>query len=112
MSGCWVSWRAEIRTRPDIADIRPYLAQAIAALRQHHDIEDARCEYDPHRHRVRFVLCVRWTISKVIAKCEASAALHDRLPTAGFDTGRAGPTWQTPFAWLRFDWWPTSINWL
>jgi hypothetical protein len=111
MSGCWVTWPAEIRTRPDIADIGPYLAHAVAALREHRDVEDAAYEYLPGSGVVNFVLRVRWGITEVVAKRQASDALHDRLPAAGFDTARSGPTWQAPVAWLRFDWWPSSFKW-
>jgi hypothetical protein len=108
MNGPWVTWQAEIRTRPDVADIEPYLAHAMAALR---DVEDCRYEYDARLHVVSFVVHVRWTISEVIAKRQASAALHDRLPAAGFDTARSAPMFQMPIAWLRFDWWPSSVTW-
>jgi hypothetical protein len=110
MRSCRVTWRAEIRTRPDISDPRPYLAHGASALREHRYIEDARYEYDPHLHVVSFVLDVRWTISVIVAKCQAACALHDRLPAAGFDTARSAPMFQMPVAWLRFDWWPTSIR--
>ena len=111
MSGCRVTWQAEIRTRPDISDPRPYLAQGVAALREHRNVEDARYEYDADLHVVSFVIDVHWTISRVIAKCQAASALHDRLPAVGFDTARSAPMFQMPVAWLRFDWWPSSFSW-
>jgi hypothetical protein len=111
MSGCWVTWTAAISIRQDILDVDPYLAQAVAALRQHRDVDDARYEYDPRSGTLSFVLLVRHGITEVIAKRQASDALHGCLPHAGFATSRSHRPFQSPIALLRFDWWPTSVDW-
>lgn len=111
MTGCWVTWSAEIATGPDIGDIEPHLARGAAALREHRDVEDATYEYLPGSGVVSFILHVRWGITEVVAKRQASDALHSQLPAAGFDTRRSGPMFQPPVAWLRFDWWPSSFRW-
>jgi hypothetical protein len=45
VTGAWVTWPAELLTRPDITDITTHLDEAMAALRWHPDIVDARYQY-------------------------------------------------------------------
>jgi hypothetical protein len=111
MTGCWVSWSADITTPPGISDLGPYLPRAAAALKEHRDVDDATYQYLPGSATVTFVLRVHWGITEVVAKRQASDALHDQLPLAGFDTRRSGPPFQPPVAWLHFDWWPSSFQW-
>lgn len=111
MTGCWVTWSADITTRPDIVDITPYLASGVTALRQHRDVDEATYEHVPASRVVSFTMRVRWGITEVVAKRQASDALHSQLPRAGFDTRRSGPGTQPPVAWLHFDWWPSSFHW-
>jgi hypothetical protein len=111
MTRCWVTWPAEVRIRPEIRDVRPYLDQGVEVLRQHRDIDDANFDYLEGAGTVNFVLLVRHGITEVIAKRQASHALHAMLPSAGFDTGRSRPASHPEIAWLRFDWWPTSFTW-
>jgi hypothetical protein len=111
MSGCWVTWPAEIRPRHDIEDIRPYLDQASTILRQHRDVADARYEHNPGSGVVRFVLRVRHGITNVVAERQAFAALKWALPVAGFATKHARPAAPGPVAWLKFTRWPTSFTW-
>jgi hypothetical protein len=111
VSGCWVTWPAAISIRQDIVDIGPYLAHAVTALREHRDVDDARYEYDPRTSTVSFVLQVRHGITEVIAKRQASDALHGSLPHVGFATSPSHRPFQPPVAWLRLDWWPCDFKW-
>jgi hypothetical protein len=110
MSGCWVTWQADIRTRPDIADVGPELDRAIYLLWQHRDVNDAYYEHDPSRHIVTFMVRVRYGITEVITRRLASDALRQSLQRTGFALPR-GRAIAQPYAWLRFTPWPQAFTW-
>jgi hypothetical protein len=59
VTGAWVTWPADVLTRPDIADITPHLDAAVEALRWHRDIIDATYDYTPGARTVTLRLLVR-----------------------------------------------------
>lgn len=109
MTGCWVTWQADLRTRPNVPDPLRHLEHAVQMLRQHRYVDDASFDYEPRLGSVRFSLLIPWGITEVVVKRYAIDALHDSLPYAGFDTRRAAPA--QPVGWLQFDWWPDSFQW-
>jgi hypothetical protein len=111
MSGCWVTWPAEIRPSRDAGDLRPFLDRASTVLTHHRYIAEARYQYDPTEAVVRFILRVRYGVTPVLVQAEAFAALISALPTAGFATKYAGPAAPRPIAWLELTPWPTAFRW-
>lgn len=110
MSGAWVTWAADIRTRPDITDLEGKLDQTIYRLWQHRDVDDAYYEHDPDRYVVTFVVRIRYGITEVIVRQLAYRALHDALQWTGFALPHGWTTAQ-PHAWLRFTAWPQAFTW-
>jgi hypothetical protein len=111
MSGCWVTWLADIAVRAEVRDITPYLAAGVAALSDHPDIDDADYEHDAASATVSFTLLVRYGISEVFVRRQALDALHDCLPPLGFATSRHTRVLPAPVAWLQFSRWPTDFSW-
>jgi hypothetical protein len=111
MSGCWVTWQADIRTRPDITDIETDLDQAIYLLWQHRDVNDAYHRYDPATHTVTFDVRVRYGISEVLVRRLASTALRQALRGTGFAVAGLWPTSPDAIARLRFTPWPQAFTW-
>jgi hypothetical protein len=111
MSGCWVTWPADITVRAEVRDIRPYLAAGVAALSDHPDIDGADYQYDAASATVRFTLRVRYGISEVFVRRQALDALHECLQPLGFTTSRHTRALPAPVAWLQFTRWPTNFRW-
>lgn len=110
MSGAWVTWPADVLTRPDVSDITPHLDAAMEALRWHRDIADAGYDYTPGARTVTLRLLVRWGITEVPTKGYAQAALRQCLPPVGLGVGRRDVGGHI-VATLKLDWWPSDFDW-
>ena len=75
MSGCWVVWQAEVRSRPDVGDIGPHLDRAASLLRGDRRLTDAFHEQDARTSTVTFNLRVRDGLSERTVERDAYAAL-------------------------------------
>lgn len=111
MSGCWVTWPAEIRPRHDVDDIRPHLDRVTTILAQHRYVTQARYDYDPRTSTVDLLIDVRHGLTEVLVQAEALAALIWALPAAGFATKHAGPAAPSPIAWVDLARWPKDFRW-
>lgn len=110
MSGCWITWEADITSRLNPTDLAAALDQAIYQLWQHRDIADGYHEHDPGRHVVTFTIRVRYVIAPLLATLVAERAIYDALRWTGFGVPRG---WSTahPHAWVRLTRRPRAFSW-
>jgi hypothetical protein len=107
MNDGWMTFRADIRTRPDVAEVGPYLTHGVRAVRAHPDIADATCEHDPTTLTVRFHVQLHHSGFIHHDALTAHRALHEALEQAGFGDTSLPARSPVPVR-LRIDWWPLT----
>jgi hypothetical protein len=110
MNGYSVAFTADLRTRPDVADVRPYLARALDALDAHPDVSSAIYRYDWQTHRITFELSVDRVTVPDLAMRRAVLALRQALESVGVRTAAFGATGVLPPVQVRLQGWPDSIR--
>jgi hypothetical protein len=110
MTGYSVTFTADLRTRPDVADVRPYLARALDALRGQPEVADAVAHVDARRHRITFEVNLRYGLTPDFAMGRAEVALHEALKRAGICSSPSGAAGALPAVQVRLPRWPDSIR--
>lgn len=108
MAGYWMTFTADIRTRPDATDIDAHLADGIRALRAHPEIADAAYRHDQWTHTVAFDVQLSYPVHLHHDVIRIHRALHESLERAGFgDTSL--PAYSPVPVRLRFGSWPDAV---
>lgn len=109
MRGYWMSFIADIRTRPDVTDVQSHLAHGLRAVLAHPDVADAAYRHNPISHTVEFQVLVGYPVDLPYDVISMHRALLDSLERAGFgDTNL--PAYSPVPVRLRFSSWPDFIG--
>lgn len=110
MAPYWLSFISEIRTRPDITDVTPYLDRGLKVLRSHPDIASVTCRHNTRTHRVTFALELTYTIAPHHDIVTGHHALHESLQRAGICTTRQRRSGPLPAVQARIDTWADLVR--
>lgn len=110
MTGYLLTFTASVRSRPDVPDVRPYLARGLRALRAHPDIADAICRHNGRTHTVTFHVVPSHTFAPDYAVISAHRALHEALRRAGIWTQQSPAGRPLPPVQVRIGTWPDAIR--
>lgn len=109
MAHYWLSFISEIRTRPDVTDVTPYLDRGLKVLRSHPEIVSATYRHDTRTHRVTFVLELAYTIAPHHDIVTGHHALNESLQRAGICTNRRRRAGPLPAVQARIDTWADLV---
>lgn len=108
MNGEWMTFLAEVLSRPHVTDVGPYLAHGLQRVQAHREIAAASFEHDPTTHTVRFHVQLHYPIAPHIDALTGHRALHESLERAGFgDTSL--PAYAPVPVRLRIGSWPINL---
>jgi hypothetical protein len=105
----WMTFIADIRTRPDITDVHGHLAHGVQAVRAHPEVADAAYRYDATTHTVAFDVLVGRPVTVPYDVITMHRALLDSLEHAGFGDTNLPAHSPVPVR-LRFPRWPDFIG--
>jgi hypothetical protein len=108
--GYWVTWEADVRTRPDAGDAVSYLRHGLKALRDHPEVASATCRYRRNEARVAFGVHIGHALTPDFAMVRAGVALRESLQRAGFGIPDPPSYAAPPMARVRLDRGPESIH--
>jgi len=108
--GYWVTWDAEVRSRPDVDDPVAYLRDGLRALRSHPEVADATCRFRRRQARVEFDVQIPHALTPDFALVRANVALRESLARAGLYTDGRPVAGGPPMATVRLERGPLSIQ--
>ncbi|HET6918779.1 MAG TPA: hypothetical protein VFI46_04850 [Jiangellaceae bacterium] len=108
--GYWVTWDAEVRSRPDVDDPVSYLRDGLRVLRDHPHVADATCRYRRRHARVEFDVQIPHALTPDFALVRANVALRESLARAGLSTEGRPAAGGVPMATVRLERGPLSIQ--
>jgi hypothetical protein len=107
-----LTFTAPVLSRPDIPNVRTYLARGVRALRSHPDVVDVTCRHNRRTHTVTFEIAPALPFPPERAVLSTLRALHDALRQAGIRTTRNPPARGfLPAVQIRLGTWPDAIQW-
>lgn len=108
--GYWVTWDAEVRSRPGADDPVEYLRGGLRALRDHPEVADATCRYRRRQARAEFDVQIPHALTPDFALVRANVALRESLARAGLNAEGRRVAGVAPMATVRLERGPLSIQ--